>query len=308
MTDFDLDGMLKRLHLANARRVWRELAERAEKEQWTYDHLLRILFAEEIAHRAQTRLNRLSHAAKFPFFKTIDDYDFTFQSTLRMSMFGTFLSPDFVSEGGCLVLSGKPGRGKTHLAVAVAYRAIQNGFDALFTTAAALIDDLSVAARDGTMRQALARYVQPSVLVIDELGYLTYGRDAANVIFHVVNERHLKKRAMVVTTNKTLKAWGDVLHDPDLAEAIVDRLLERGRVVQLDGPSIRSKHLDPAALDGGKEPAIISGTDLPDFPEPTGGSPAPMTPSSTSFRTCRSGTPTSAATSADESAKAIMSP
>ena len=133
----------------------------------------------------------------------------------------------------------------------------------------ALIDDLSVAARDGNLRSALAKYVQPSVLVIDELGYLTYGSDAANVLFHVVNERHLKRRAMVITTNKSLKAWGNVLHDPDLAEAIVDRLLERGRVVQLDGPSIRSKHVDPAALDGGQQPAIVSGTDLPDFPEPT---------------------------------------
>lgn len=247
MTELDLDVILKRLHLANARRVWRELTQRAEKEQWTYDHLLKILFAEEVAHRAQTRLNRLSHAAKFPFLKTIDDFDFTFQSTLPMSMFGTFLSPDFVTSGGCLVLSGKPGRGKTHLAVAVAYRAIQNGFDALFTTAAALIDDLSVAARDGNLRNALAKYVQPSALVFDELGYLTYGSDAANVLFHVVNERHLKKRAMVITTNKSLKAWGNVLHDPDLAEAIVDRLLERGRVVQLDGPSIRSKHVDPTS-------------------------------------------------------------
>lgn len=192
MTSLDLDAMLKRLHHANARR---ELATRAEQEHWTYDHLLQVLFAEEVAHRAQTRLNRVSHAAKFPFLKTIDDYDFTFQSTLRLSMLGTFLSPDFVTQGGCLVLSGKPGRGKTHLAVAVAYRAIQNGFDALFTTAAALIDDLSVASRDGELRTALARYVQPAVLVIDELGYLTYGTDAANVLFHVVNERHLKKRA-----------------------------------------------------------------------------------------------------------------
>lgn len=269
MTDIDLDAMLKRLHLANARRVWRELAARAEQEHWTYDHLLQVLFAEEVAHRAQTRLNRVSHAAKFPFLKTIDDYDFTFQSTLRLSMLGTFLSPDFVTQGGCLVLSGKPGRGKTHLAIAVAYRAIQNGFDALFTTAAALIDDLSVASRDGELRSALTRYVQPAVLVIDELGYLTYGTDAANVLFHVVNERHLKKRAMVFTTNKRLKAWGDVLHDADLAEAIVDRLMERGRAIALDGPSIRTKHVDSADLDGGTAPAIVSGTDLPDFPEPT---------------------------------------
>jgi len=76
------------------------------------------------------------------------------------------------------------------------------------------------------------------------VGYLTYGHDAANVLYHLVNERHLRRRAMIFTTNKPLKDWGHVLHDPDLAEAILDRILERGRLIQLDGPSLRTKHLD----------------------------------------------------------------
>ena len=82
----------------------------------------------------------------------------------------------------------------------------------------------------------LATYVHPGVLVVDEVGYLTYGTDAANMLFHVVNDRHRKKRAMMFTTNKALTAWGRVLHDDDLAHAIVDRILERGRLVMLDGP------------------------------------------------------------------------
>jgi DNA replication protein DnaC len=77
---------------------------------------------------------------------------------------------------------GKPGRGKTHLAVAIAYRAIHNGFDALFVTAAELIDDLSAAFRAGRLADTLARYVHPAVLVVDEVGYLTYGTDAANML------------------------------------------------------------------------------------------------------------------------------
>ena len=264
----DIDAILRRLHLANARRIWRELCAQAEKEQWTYQHLLEVLFAEEVAQRAQTRLVRVTSAAHFPFFKTIDEFNFTFQSTLRQAMLGSLLSPDFVTEGRNVVFTGRHGRGKTHLAIAIAYRAIQNGFDAYFTTVAALIDELSSAGRRGELREAVARYVQPHVLVVDEVGYLTYGTDAANVLFHVVNERHLKKRAMVFTTNKALKAWGKVLHDQDLGDAIVDRILERGRVIKLDGPSIRSQHVDPADLDGGTEPAILSGTDRPDFPEP----------------------------------------
>ena len=107
-----------------------------------------------------------------------------------------------------MIFGGKPGRGKTHLAVAIAYRAIQNGFDARFVTAAELIDDLSAAFRGGGFADALATYVHPGVLVVDEVGYLTYGTDAANMLFHVVNDRHRKKRAMIFTTNKPLHRVG----------------------------------------------------------------------------------------------------
>jgi DNA replication protein DnaC len=170
----DIDGMLKRLHIANARRAWRELVVRAEKEEWTFQEFLAVLVAEEVAQRQQTRVQRLSRRATFPFLKTIDDFDFTFQSTVKLSLLGSALSPDFLSEGRNLILTGKPGRGKTHLAVAIAYRAIQNGFDALFVTAAELIDDLSAAFRAGRLADALSRYVSPDVLVVDSCGAPVY--------------------------------------------------------------------------------------------------------------------------------------
>ncbi len=271
-TEVPLDAIFKRLHLANARRVWRELIARAEQEQWTYYQLLSTLVADEIAHRQQTRLARLVRRAGFPFLKTIDDFDFTFQSTVRLTLLGSALSPDFVTDGRALIFFGKTGRGKTHLAVAIAYRAIQNGFDALFVTAAELIDDLSAAFRGGGFTTALTRYTHHGVLVVDEIGYLTYGTDAANMLFHVVNERHRHKRPMIFTTNKPLAAWGAVLHDDDLAQAIIDRVLERGRLLTLDGPSFRTKHL---GLEDGTTPATsaqvarISGIRGPKFPEPT---------------------------------------
>jgi DNA replication protein DnaC len=200
--------LLKRLHLANTRRAWRDLVRRAEQEEWSYRDYLALLVSEEIAHRQQTRIGRMVRRARFPFLKTIDDFNFMYQSTVRLSLLGSALAPDFVTEGRCLIFGGKPGRGKMHLAVAIAYRAIQNGFDARFVTAAELIDDLSAAFRSGRLAEALAAYVHPSVLVCDEVGYLTYGTDAANMLFHVVNDRHRKKRAMIFTTNKLLSAWG----------------------------------------------------------------------------------------------------
>ena len=267
----DLDTMLKRLHLANARRNWKSLVEQAETEGWSCRDFLVCLVTEEVGQRQQTRLQRAVRDAHFPFLKTIEDFDFSLQTTLRRQLLGSYLGPELVSEGRNVILLGKSGRGKTHLSVAIAYRAIQNGFTALFRTAAALIEELSVATAQGKLREALARYLQPNVLVVDEVGYLTYGPDAANVLFHVVNERHLRRRPIVFTTNKSpLTAWGDVLHDHDLAEAIVDRVLEKGRLIVLDGPSYRTRHLELDGSSGAHHNAArISGKQRPDFPEPT---------------------------------------
>lgn len=241
--DPELEELLKRLHLAWLRRNYRDICDRAETEQWSYRDFLGTVVAEEIAHRQQTAITRRTRRAKFPFHRTIDDFDFTYQSTLKLKMLGSYLSADFVTDGRNLILYGRPGRGKTHLAIAVAQRAIENGFDVLFTTAAELIEDLSVGAERGELRDGLQRYVQPQVLVVDEVGYLALRDDAANVLYHVVNARYLKRKSMLFTTNKSLNAWGEVLHDPDLAAAIIDRVLERGRLISLDGPSVRTKHV-----------------------------------------------------------------
>ncbi len=110
----------------------------------------------------------------------------------------------------------------------VAYKAIQNGFMARFTTAAALINELRVA---HDLNTALKPYLQPHVLVIDEMGYLGYGPGAADVLFQVVDQRYLKGKPILFTTNKPLKHWGRVLHDEELARAIIDRTLHYGELL-----------------------------------------------------------------------------
>ncbi|MGH7403636.1 MAG: IS21-like element helper ATPase IstB [Candidatus Rokuibacteriota bacterium] len=238
----DLDALLRRLHLPTVRRLYPDLAERAEPDGLSYRDFLALLIAEEVAHRAQTRIQRCVRRARFPFLKPIEDFDFTFQASIRLALLGSVLGSELVTQGRCLIASGPSGTGKTHLAVAIAYRAIQNGFEARFTTASALMDEISTAPRKGRLRHVLPAYTHPHVLVIDEVGYLSYGPDAADVLFHVVNERYLHQRPMIFTTNKPLSAWGRVLHDPDLAQAILDRVLERGRHIELRGASYRTRH------------------------------------------------------------------
>lgn len=237
----ELGALLKRLHLATIARVVSDYEMQAAKHGWSHREFLTQLLAAEVANRGQTRVQKLSRAARFPYLKTIEEYDFAYQTSITRPQLGPFLGPEFVTEGRSLILSGKAGRGKTHLAIALAYKAIQNGFDARFVTAADLIDELSAAAQVGKLRHATQLYVAPDVLVIDEVGYLHHADSAANVLYGVINQRCLDHRPTVLTTNKPLRTWGRLLHDDDLAEGLLERLLERGTHIHIGGPSGRTR-------------------------------------------------------------------
>ena len=122
-----------------------------ERSEWGLGNRKQLLVEEEIAHRRQTRIQRAVSAAEFPFLRTVDEFDFSLQSSVRLTTIGSLMAPDFVTQGSAVILSGKPGRGKTHLAVAIAYRAIQNGFDALFVTAIPWVN-ANERAYDGLLR------------------------------------------------------------------------------------------------------------------------------------------------------------
>ena len=243
----DLAALLTRLSLPTVRRLLEATERLAINQQLGHREFLAHLIVSEVLNRDQTRVQRLIRAARFPFLKTVDDFTFAPKGGIRRDLIAPYLTADFVSSGRNIILSGKPGRGKTHLAIAIAVAAIQHGSDARFITAAHLIDDLTAAAKAGQLQAKAEPLITTKVLIIDELGYLPHAQDAANVLYTVIDARYLRQRPTIFTTNKSLRLWGTVLHDNDLAEALLDRILENGRHVELTGKSWRTGSELPAA-------------------------------------------------------------
>jgi DNA replication protein DnaC len=236
----DIPALLKRLHLPTVRRLLDETERRALDHQLGHREFLAHLIVAEVLNRDQTRVNRMTRKARFPFLKIIDEFTFAPKGGVRRDLIAPYLASDFAASGRNLVLSGKSGRGKTHLAIAIAFLAIQHGADARFIAAAHLIDDLTKAAKAGRLQDVAEPFIAAKVLVIDEVGYLPHADDAANVLYTIIDARYLRRRPTIFTTNKPLRRWGDVLHDNDLAEAILDRVLENGRHIELVGKSWRT--------------------------------------------------------------------
>jgi len=235
-----LEEHLRRLHLSSMRARYEEIEMEARRERWSYREYLEHLAAEEIAHRQERKIAQNVRRAGFPFLKTLDEFDFTFQSSVSRMMLGPYLGRDLVTGGRNIILFGRSGVGKTALAIALCYKAIQQGASVRFVTCTELIGELVQARARNEWEAALARALKPEVLVVDEVGYLSYGPYAANVLFPVVDKRYLAgNRPLLLTTNKDPAEWGVVLHDTELAAAILDRLLHKGEVVKMGGTSYR---------------------------------------------------------------------
>jgi DNA replication protein DnaC len=228
------------LQLDRAGERFATLAEDARAGGWSHIEFLARLLAEESDATRNRRLAARLRYARFPFRKTIEDFDYEFQPSVDRKLVEDLATLRFIEENRPVLFLGQPGCGKTHLAVALATRAVEAGYRGYFTTAEDMSRNLVAATIDGTLASKLKTYTAPTVLVLDDVGLLPLpDRRASSVFFQVVNQRYEKGHPTLVTTNRGLPDWGEIFGDTVLAAAILDRLMHRAIVFNIRGPSWR---------------------------------------------------------------------
>jgi DNA replication protein DnaC len=216
------------------------LAEQAAGDGWSHVEYLARVVGEQAAATRDRRLAARLRYARFPYRRTIDDFDFEFQPSVDRKLVEDLATLRFIDEKRPVLFLGQPGCGKTHLAVALAICAVEAGYRGYFTSADDLCRNLTAAMVDGTFRAKLRTYTAPTVLVIDDVGLLPIeSTRATSAFFHVVNERADKGHPTLVTTNRGLPDWGNVFGDAVVASAILDRLIHNAVVFNIRGPSWR---------------------------------------------------------------------
>ena len=229
------------LQLGRAAECFATLAEQAGREGWSHVEFLARVIAEQASATTNRRLAARLRYARFPYQRSIDDFDFDFQPSVDRKLVADLASLRFIAENRPLLFLGQPGCGKTHLAVALATRAVEAGYRGYFTTADDMAATLVQARRDGTWTSKLRTYTAPTVLVVDDVGLLPTNQAGAAAFFHVINTRYERGHPTLVTTNRGLPEWGEVFGDPVVASAILDRLMHNAIVFNIKGPSWRMR-------------------------------------------------------------------
>lgn len=251
-----IETLLVRLKLARALEVLDDLVRRMESGELSALELLEQLLSEEQSTRENRRLRSASMTARLTRFKTLEGFDFSFQPSLDRNRILTLAELGFVERAEVIHLLGPPGTGKSHLAIALGFEAIKAGRSVYFATLAELITSLLKAQREGDLAARLRFLSRPAVLIVDEVGYLPLEPGGANLFFQLVNARY-EKGAMILTSNRGFRDWGEVFGDNVIAAALLDRLLHHAVVIEIEGSSYRLRehaHLMPESLTATTEP------------------------------------------------------
>lgn len=219
------------------------LAERARAESWTHEEFLAACLQREVAARESHGGEARIRAARFPARKALEDFDYEHQRSVKREVIAHLGTLDFVAAKDNVVFLGPPGTGKTHLSIGLGIRACQAGHRVLFATAAQWVARLAEAHAAGKLQDELVKLSRVPVLVVDEVGYIPFEAEAANLFFQLVSSRY-ERASLIVTSNKPFGRWGEVFGDDVVAAAMIDRLVHHAEVISMKGDSYRLKNRD----------------------------------------------------------------